>query len=169
MAVWVNGGQKPPLVFTIEKGKGNPRWPPPTPPPHTHTYTHTPPLRSSFCLVKLNANTQKADGLIPAQISGFCLGCCRYICPDKDQLHSTSTATVLLLLLLLLSLMLWSKRVRFLVWGGGKHGTRRWGIFETSSVWGQRSWRKEWQSSQWTHTRWLICSMVIWLIKCSKV
>lgn len=34
--------------------------------------------------MKLNANTQKADGLISAQISGFCLGCCRYICPDKE-------------------------------------------------------------------------------------
>lgn len=33
-------------------------------------------------------HTQKADGLILAQISAFCLGCCRYICPDKDpQLH----------------------------------------------------------------------------------
>lgn len=52
----------------------------------------------SFCLVKLNANTQKADGLISAQISGFCLGCCRYICPDKDptplHFHRHSAAVV---------------------------------------------------------------------------
>jgi len=71
----------PRLVFSVEKRKGNPRCFP-----------------QSFCLVKLNANTQKADGLISAQISGFCLGCCRYICPDKDptalHFHRHSAAVV---------------------------------------------------------------------------
>lgn len=78
MCVGRGGGA---LVFSVEKRKGNPRCFP-----------------QSFCLVKLNANTQKADGLISAQISGFCLGCCRYICPDKDptplHFHCHSAAVV---------------------------------------------------------------------------
>lgn len=53
----------------------------------------------SFCLVKLNANTQKADGLISAQISGFVWDVVATSVRTKTQLHSTSTAIVLLLLL----------------------------------------------------------------------
>lgn len=52
------GGGVTRLVFNAEKRKGNPRCFPP----------------ARFCLVKLNANTQKADGLISAQISGVLFG-----------------------------------------------------------------------------------------------
>lgn len=52
------GGGVTRLVFIVEKRKGNPRCFP----------------LPCFCLVKLNASTQKADGLISAQISEVLFG-----------------------------------------------------------------------------------------------
>lgn len=71
------------LVFSVEKRKGNPRC--------------FPPFLS--LLVKLNANTQKADGLISAQISAFLFGMLSLHLSGQRPYSTSLPLRVLLLLL----------------------------------------------------------------------